>query len=104
MGLIMRRLDENAMSIGDIAFGVFALFVIITGIAYVALLSSQQPPITDSYGNSASNITNSSQGLVTNMTGIEEGSAIPLLLVASAIFICAVLFIAWLASKSGIHV
>lgn len=99
----MQCSDDNAM-VSEIAFGLFALFVIIAGITYVAFLSSQQPPITDSYGNSVSNVTNASQGLVTNMTGIEEGSAIPLLLVAATIFICVVLFMVWLVSKPGIHI
>ena len=95
--------NEHAMSISDIAFGLFALFLIISGIIYVAVLTIQQPPISDTYGNQFTNITNSSQSSATNLTAIEERSSIPILLLASAVFICAVIFVAWVVSKSGIH-
>lgn len=97
--------DNNAAStIAGVAFGLFCLFAVIAAIIYIAAISTQQSPITDTYGNTLSPTTNNTQETVTALANTGESSVVPLLLLAGVVFVCAVLFLAWVVSKSGISI
>jgi ascorbate-specific PTS system EIIC-type component UlaA len=98
----MKHGNDNAMTIATIAFAVFGVLVIITGIIFMAATINQTPTVTDTYGNTLSTQANSSQSLVTAIASEEEYSMVPLMLLVVAIFLCVVVFAAWVASRSGI--
>ena len=50
-------------NIGGAIFGLFCMFVVVAGVMYVAAMNNQSPATTDTYGNTLSNTTNTSQSL-----------------------------------------
>ena len=87
------------MNIGAIIFGAVCLMLVVGGIGYVVAVNSQQSPITDSYGNTLSPVSNGSQNLVGTITTTGNSDVIPLLLVVGAVAVCAIVFLLFLASK-----
>lgn len=95
----MRSFSSDGFAVGEIAFGVFCLFVTIAGIIFMASLNAHAIPVTDSYGNTYSPTTNQSLGPATDMTSVEETSMVPLIIIAGAVFLCFVVFLMWVASR-----
>jgi hypothetical protein len=87
------------MNIGAIAFGVFCVFVVGCGLFYVAGVSSEQPAIVDTYGNTMSQSTNDTHNATAIPVTTGETSIVPLLLLVGAVFACCVVFMLYLASK-----
>lgn len=85
------------MNIGAAIFGVFCLFIVVGGITYVAVVKNQQAPITDTYGNTYSNVTNTSGNLTTTMTQTPGLTAV--ILIAVIVIIIMVLFGFYIYSK-----
>ena len=98
------RFDNDDGSVATLAFAVFASIVIIASIIFIAAIVDQQPAITDTYGNTLSPTSNSSQSLTTSLVSEEEYSMTPLILIIVAVFLCGIIFAAWVASKTGISV
>ena len=61
---IMAFRNDGANGVAAAIFGIFCLVVVVLGAVYVAAVNSQQAPITDTYGNTFNNATNTSQTLV----------------------------------------
>jgi len=87
-----------APSIGGAIFGFFCLVVVVLGVMYVAAVNNQQSPITDTYGNTYSNITNTSQALATQ-ENLTPGLGVTIL-IASVIVLIMVLFAFYVFSKT----
>jgi hypothetical protein len=102
--MISKYDTEMATTIGTVMFGIFCIFVAMAGIIYIAALNNQVPTVTDTYGTAPDTVTNASQLAVVTMTAEEETSMIPLVLLATVIGLCVILFIAWVWSKGGISV
>ena len=100
----MKHANDNAMTIATLAFTVFASIVVIAAVMFIAAMSNQSPTVTDTYGNTINANSSVSQGLVTTVSSEEEYSMAPLVLIIVAVFLCVVVFAAWVASKSGISV
>jgi hypothetical protein len=96
--------NDFAATVGAVAFGIFCLFAVIAGIVYIASLNNQAIPVSDSYGTGLDANSTAAKAAVIAMTAEEEASATPLLLLAGAIMVCVVVFVAWVASKTGISV
>lgn len=88
------------MNIGAAVFGVFCLFVVMGGLFYVAGTSSQQAPITDTYGNTQSVQTNSSQNLTTAVTSTGTSTNIWILLIAAAVLLIMAIIAIYAALKA----
>ena len=91
--------NDNAMAIGAIVFGLFCLFAIVAGIIYVMAINNQQTTYTDTFGNTASPVTNTSQSVINATASIGSRTVIPLLLIGGVISVIAVVFLIWAASK-----
>jgi glucan phosphoethanolaminetransferase (alkaline phosphatase superfamily) len=100
----MKHSNDNAMTIATIGFAVFASIVIIAAMVFLAAIVNQSPTVTDTYGNTINAQSNTSQNLVTTISSEEEYSMVPLMLLIVAVFVCVVIFAAWVASKTGISV
>jgi uncharacterized integral membrane protein len=100
----MKRFKNDDGSVATLAFAVFASVIVIASIIFIAAMANQQPTITDTYGNTLSSTSNSSQSLVTAATSEEEYSMVPLIFIIVTVFLCGVIFAAWVASKTGISV
>ena len=64
----MKHSNDSAMSLGGIAFGMFCLVAAIAAGIYIITFNSNQPVVTDTYGNTIGPTANASQQLVTNLT------------------------------------
>lgn len=96
----MKHHNENAMGIGEIVFGLFCLFAMVAGIIFILAINNQQTTYTDTFGNTASPVTNNSQDVVDTTTSIGSSTMIPLVLIGGVIAMIAVVFMIWAASKS----
>ncbi len=97
----MKHVDDSAMSLGGIAFGMFCLVSAIVGGIYIISLNSKQPAITDTYGNTIGSTANTSQQLVTNLTYASgDGALTPLILIAVVMLLIGCIVAIWIASKS----
>lgn len=93
--------DSNAMTVPELAFGVFILFIFVGGIVYVAaLMSANDVAITDTYGNAQSSVSNDTHSAAAAIT-TDQPIIAPLLLIGGGVFLIAVLFAMWLVSKAG---
>jgi uncharacterized membrane protein YciS (DUF1049 family) len=88
--------------VATLAAAVFAAVIVIAAIIFVAAMANQQPAITDTYGNTLNPTSNTSQSLTASITSQEEYSMVPLIFIIVAIFLCGVIFSAWIAAKTGI--
>jgi len=93
--------NENAMAMGAIVFGLFCLFAMVAGIIYVMAITNQQTTYTDTFGNTASPVTNTSQSVIDSTASIGSDTLIPLVIIGGVIAVIAVVFLIWVASKSG---
>lgn len=93
--------NDHAMAIAGIAFGVFCLFAVIVGVIYILSITSQQPAITDTYGNTASPETNTSEKVVSDVTDTSGNAIVPLVIIGGVVLLIAVIIGLWIASKSG---
>jgi len=96
---MIKKSNDNAMTVAAIAFGVFCLFVVVAGIIFIVSVTSQSPQITDTYGTAPSPITNTSRNLVTNETATAGNAMIPIILIGGVVLLIAVLFAFWVFSK-----
>jgi len=92
--------NDNAMAMGAIVFGLFCLFAMVAGTIYVMAITNQQPAYTDTFGNTASPVTNTSQSVVDSTSAIGSSTMIPLVIIGGVIAVIAVVFLIWAASKS----
>jgi hypothetical protein len=86
------------MNIGGAIFGVFCLVVVVLGAMYVASVANQQPTVTDTYGNTFNNVTNTSQNL-TSLEDLTPGYGIAIL-ISAVMLVIMVLFGFYIASKT----
>ena len=96
----MKKTNDNAMAIGAIVFGVFCLFAIVAWIIYVMAINNQQTTYTDTFGNTASPVTNTSQSVIDSTSSIGSSTMIPLVLIGGVVAILATVFLIWVASKA----
>lgn len=93
--------DCNAMTVPELAFGVFILFIFVGGIVYVAaLMSANDVAITDTYGNAQSELSNDTHSAAAAIT-TDQPIIAPLFIIGAAVLVIAVLFAMWLVSKAG---
>lgn len=92
--------NENAMVMGAIVFGLFCLFAMVAGVIYIMAINNQQTRYTDTFGNTVSPVTNTSQYLINSTASIGSSTMIPLVLIGGVIAVIAVVFMIWVASKS----
>ena len=85
-------------TIAGLIFGVFCMFAVVVGAMYVAAMNNQAPVITDSYGNTLGNTTNTSQSLA-NSENLTPGFGVMGLLTV-VILLIAVIFGFYVASKT----
>jgi heme/copper-type cytochrome/quinol oxidase subunit 4 len=100
----MKHGNDNAMTIATLGFAVFASVIIIAAVIFIAAMVNQQSATTDTYGNTLTGNSTPSQNLVTSLSSEEEYSMVPLVLLIFTIFLCVVLFAAWVAPQYGISI
>jgi hypothetical protein len=97
MGMMGFR-NDDANGVGAAIFGIFCLVVVVLSAVYVSSITSQQPTVTDTYGNTFNNVTNTSQNL-TSVENLTPGYGIAIL-VSVIVFVCMVLFGFYIYSKT----
>ena len=97
----MKHADDNAMAMGAIIFGIFCLVAMVAGIVYILSINSLQAPITDTFGNTIGDTGNSSQAVINVTSEIGSATVVPVILIAGAVAVCAIIFMLWVMSKSG---
>jgi H+/Cl- antiporter ClcA len=98
----MIRFNNEDGHVATLAAAVFAAVIVVVAVIFIAVMANQQPTITDTYGNTLNPTSNTSQALTTTMTSEEEYSMVPLLFIIVAVFLCVVVFSAWVVAKTGI--
>lgn len=87
------------MEIGAVIFAAMCAFAGLIGIGYIISVNAQATPITDTFGTTLSPSSNSSQGLVTNLTTQSHSSLAPLILLIGAVAVIGAIFALYVASK-----
>lgn len=87
------------MNIPAAIFGVLVVAAGIAAMVFVISVSASQPTYTDSYSGVLSNTSNTSSGLVGNVTMVGQGAAVPIVLIAGVILFCVVIFAFYIAAK-----
>lgn len=96
--------NDDALSAGGMIFSIFCLFLMIVGIVLIVSLSGNSSQVTDNFGNNLSSADPSygvSGNLTGTMTNTGTSSALPVVLVAGAIFVCFVAFAVYAVVKQN---
>jgi hypothetical protein len=97
----MKQTNDHAMSIAGIGFGMFCVIAMVGAGIYILSINSQQSPVTDTYGNTVSPVTNTSQHLVGSLTSDVGGATmVPLIILVIVILVIAAITAIWLATKA----
>lgn len=95
----MKYLNDDAMAMAGIIFGIFCLVVVVGSVMYVMAVNGQTTSYTDTFGNTPTAITNTSKGLVNTTVTIGTQSVVPIILIGGVIAVCAIVFMIYAASK-----
>lgn len=87
------------MNIGAAIFGVFCIVLMVAGGLYIISVNASQPVIKDTYGNTLSATSNTSQSIVNSEATTFATPTILLILIAAVIAVCVILFTFYIVSK-----
>ena len=90
-------------SIGAAVFGGVCLIIVFAGIIYMGSVYSAQNPITDTYGNTLSPVSNASKNLTGEMTDTGTSAGIWLVLIVGGVLACVIIFALYLVAKVFFH-